>query len=159
MTLSQGSLENLDGLTLLRGADVAVDLHRRLARRVTQQLLGDPRMDARSDQQARCSMAEVVESHPGQPGASQERLEMLGQPRPIDRVARSVTNTRPLVGASCGRIATIHRYKGLESPVVVLAEIDGRVADEELAALVYVGTTRARGHLVVVASDALARQL
>lgn len=57
------------------------------------------------------------------------------------------------------RIATIHRYKGVESPVVVLAEIDGRVADEELAALVYVGTTRARGHLVVVASEALARQL
>jgi hypothetical protein len=31
--------------------------HRRLARRVTQQLLGDPRMDARPDQQARRSMA------------------------------------------------------------------------------------------------------
>jgi hypothetical protein len=50
MTLSQGSLENLHGLTLLRGADVAVDLHRRLARRVTQQLLGDARMDACPDQ-------------------------------------------------------------------------------------------------------------
>jgi hypothetical protein len=37
MTLSQGSLENLDGLALLGGADVAVDLHRRLARCVTQQ--------------------------------------------------------------------------------------------------------------------------
>jgi len=37
------------------------------------------------------------------------------------------------------RVATIHRYKGLESPVVVLAEIDGRVADEDLAALLYVG--------------------
>jgi hypothetical protein len=48
MTLSQGSLENLDGLTLLRGADVAVDLHRCLARCVSEQLLGDPRMDARA---------------------------------------------------------------------------------------------------------------
>jgi hypothetical protein len=45
MTLSQGPLENLDGLTLLRRADMAVDLHRRLARRVTQQLLSDARME------------------------------------------------------------------------------------------------------------------
>ena len=51
------------------------------------------------------------------------------------------------------RVATIHRYKGLESPVVVLAEIDGRVGEEELASLLYVGATRARAHLVVVASD------
>jgi ATP-dependent exoDNAse (exonuclease V) beta subunit len=45
------------------------------------------------------------------------------------------------------RVATIHRYKGLESPVVVLAEIDGRVAEDELASLLYVGATRARSHL------------
>jgi hypothetical protein len=50
MTLSQGSLENLHGLTPLRRADVAVDLHRRLARSVTQELLGDPRMGTRPDQ-------------------------------------------------------------------------------------------------------------
>jgi hypothetical protein len=43
MTLSQGSLENIHGPRLLGGADVAVDLHRRLARCVPQQLLGDPR--------------------------------------------------------------------------------------------------------------------
>lgn len=51
------------------------------------------------------------------------------------------------------RVATIHRYKGLESPVVVLCEIDGRVDEDELAALLYVGATRARSHLVVVCSD------
>ena len=50
MTLSQSSLENLYRLTLLRRADVAVDLHRGLARRVTQQFLGDARMDASTDQ-------------------------------------------------------------------------------------------------------------
>jgi hypothetical protein len=54
------------------------------------------------------------------------------------------------------RVATIHRYKGLESPVVVLAEIDGRVTEEELASLLYVGATRARSHLVVVCSTAMA---
>ena len=31
------------------------------------------------------------------------------------------------------RVATIHRYKGLESPCVVLAEIDERVDPDDLA--------------------------
>lgn len=57
------------------------------------------------------------------------------------------------------RVATIHRYKGLESPVVVLAEIDGRVGEAELASLLYVGATRARSHLVVIASETLAGRL
>lgn len=56
------------------------------------------------------------------------------------------------------RVATIHRYKGLESPVVVLCEIDSRVAAEDLDALLYVGATRARSHLVVVCSEAVARR-
>ena len=50
------------------------------------------------------------------------------------------------------RVATIFRYKGLEAPVVVLCEIDGRVGEADLAPLLYVGATRARAHLVVVAS-------
>jgi len=54
------------------------------------------------------------------------------------------------------RVATIFRYKGLESPVVVLAEIDGRVPDGELASLLYVGATRARSHLVVIAGQSRA---
>ena len=57
------------------------------------------------------------------------------------------------------RVATIFRFKGLESPVVVLAEIDGRVAEDELAALLYVGATRARSHLVVIASAELGLRL
>ncbi len=57
------------------------------------------------------------------------------------------------------RVATIHRYKGLESPVVVLAEIDSRISEGDLAALLYVGATRARVHLVVIESDALGSQL
>ena len=57
------------------------------------------------------------------------------------------------------RVATIHRYKGLESAVVVLAEIDSRVAEADLAALLYVGATRARSHLVIVASDPLGVRL
>jgi superfamily I DNA/RNA helicase len=56
-------------------------------------------------------------------------------------------------------VATIHRYKGLESPVVVLAEIDERVGESELAALLYVGATRARSHLVLVASENVAARV
>jgi hypothetical protein len=57
------------------------------------------------------------------------------------------------------RVATIHRYKGLESPVVVLCELDARVGEAELASLLYVGATRARSHLVVVCSEELARRI
>lgn len=53
-------------------------------------------------------------------------------------------------------MATIHRYKGLESAVVVLVEVDGRIAEDDLASLLYAGATRARSHLVVVASEPLA---
>ncbi len=63
----------------------------------------------------------------------------------------------PPTGAGEVRVATIHRYKGLESPVVVLAEIDSRVPPADLAGLLYVGATRARTHLVVIgSSEALA---
>jgi superfamily I DNA/RNA helicase len=51
------------------------------------------------------------------------------------------------------RLSTIHRFKGLESPVVVLAEIDGRVDEAQLAGLLYVGATRARTHLVVIGAE------
>lgn len=57
------------------------------------------------------------------------------------------------------RVATIHRYKGLESPVVVLAETDERVDEADLAPLLYVGATRARAHLVVLCSEALAGRI
>ena len=51
------------------------------------------------------------------------------------------------------RLSTIHRFKGLESPVVILAELDSRVSAEQLPGLLYVGATRARTHLVVIGSD------
>jgi hypothetical protein len=46
---------------------------------------------------------------------------------------------------------TIRRFKGLERPVVVLVELDG-VAPDKLDALLYVGASRARQHLVVIGS-------
>jgi superfamily I DNA/RNA helicase len=55
------------------------------------------------------------------------------------------------VSAACRR-----DRKGLESPVVVLCEIDERVEEADLAGLLYVGATRARSHLVVVAGESVA---
>ncbi len=46
---------------------------------------------------------------------------------------------------------TIHSFKGLERPVVVLVELEDVLANDEL---VYVGLTRARTHLVLVGTRA-----
>jgi len=48
-------------------------------------------------------------------------------------------------------VSTIHGFKGLESPVVILAEIDAN-AVREIEKL-YVGCSRAVSHLVVLATD------
>ena len=44
---------------------------------------------------------------------------------------------------------TVHRFKGLESPIVILAEIDN---DQlwNLDTILYVGCSRARNHLVLL---------
>ena len=52
---------------------------------------------------------------------------------------------------------SIYRFKGLERDVIVLAEL--RPDDDRLARLLYVGATRAKHHLVVVAPSALAGRL
>lgn len=53
---------------------------------------------------------------------------------------------------------SIRRFKGLERPVVVLTGIDELSADEETA-LLYVGLSRARVHLVVIATEATMKRL
>jgi hypothetical protein len=52
---------------------------------------------------------------------------------------------------------TIHRFKGLDEKVVIIADL--RADDPRLDQLLYVGITRARDHLVVVAPPAVARRL
>ncbi len=61
---------------------------------------------------------------------------------------------RPLTGADAPRaghltLDTIHRFKGLDAPVVILTGLDGLHTDTA-ASLLYVGITRARSHLIVV---------
>jgi hypothetical protein len=50
------------------------------------------------------------------------------------------------------RFDTIHSFKGLESPVVVLTELDklSRRSDRYRHGLLYVGLSRARSHLIVI---------
>jgi len=50
-------------------------------------------------------------------------------------------------------LESVRRFKGLERPVIVLTGIDDLPAAEEQA-LLYVGLSRARVHLVIVATEA-----
>lgn len=47
------------------------------------------------------------------------------------------------------RICTIHSYKGLESPVVILTELDA-LREEIANQLLYVGLSRARHHAIII---------
>ena len=53
---------------------------------------------------------------------------------------------------------TIHGFKGLERAVVILAEI-GERHEQDLASYLYVGGSRARNHLIVLAAEHVAREL
>jgi hypothetical protein len=51
--------------------------------------------------------------------------------------------------------SSVHAFKGLERPVVILAEI-GDKRDEEVATYLRAGATRARNHLIVIAATDVA---
>jgi hypothetical protein len=53
---------------------------------------------------------------------------------------------------------SVHAFKGLERPVVILAELGGK-HEEDVAQYLYVGGSRARDHLIVLAAEPVARQL
>ena len=53
---------------------------------------------------------------------------------------------------------SVHAFKGLERPVVILAEL-GEKHLEDLQQYLYVGGSRARNHLVVLAAEPVAREL
>ncbi len=54
--------------------------------------------------------------------------------------------------------ASVHGFKGLERPVVILAELGDKHA-EDLAQYLYVGGSRARNQLIVLAAEPVAREL
>ncbi|HVH53870.1 MAG TPA: ATP-binding domain-containing protein, partial [Actinomycetota bacterium] len=53
---------------------------------------------------------------------------------------------------------SVHGFKGLERSVVILAELDDKPR-EDLARYLYVGGSRARNHLVVLAAEPVAKEL
>jgi superfamily I DNA/RNA helicase len=53
---------------------------------------------------------------------------------------------------------SVHAFKGLERPVVILAELGDKHL-EDLQQYLYVGGSRARNHLVVLAAEPVAREL
>lgn len=55
-------------------------------------------------------------------------------------------------------VESIRRFKGLERPVVILADL-GSIDATELPAMMYVGVSRARAHLVAVATADTLRRL
>ena len=55
-------------------------------------------------------------------------------------------------------IASVHAFKGLERPVVILAEL-GDKHQEDLARYLYVGGSRARNELIVLAREDVAKEL
>lgn len=50
--------------------------------------------------------------------------------------------------------STVHSFKGLESPIVILAEI-GSFGGGDLDSILYVGCSRACNHLIVLATSRL----
>jgi len=64
---------------------------------------------------------------------------------PIDRDG----GTRSGVGFS-----TIHAFKGLESPIVILCDVED-IEEERARALTYTGMSRARSHLILLLRDRL----
>jgi len=67
----------------------------------------------------------------------------------------------PLTGADAPQEAhvtldVIHRFKGLDAPVVILTALDGMPPDKARTVL-YVGMTRARSHLIIVEREAVLR--
>jgi superfamily I DNA/RNA helicase len=53
---------------------------------------------------------------------------------------------------SAVRFSTIHSFKGLESPVVILVDID-RIEGDEPQSLLYVAMSRARSLLILMISE------
>lgn len=85
-------------------------------------------------------------------GRTPTRSELLGLPQPVGP-ARLTAGDEP----GCVRVRSIQAFKGLEAPVVILAELDAH-AIERRHALYYAGASRAQHHLVVLDNALLPEQ-
>lgn len=87
-------------------------------------------------------------------------IVVLSVLRDADAVAAQVTSSPwqqrlvPLAARPAGHIgySSVHAYKGLEAPVVILTDVN-HVRDKDAAAVLYVGLTRALHRLIVLLND------
>ena len=91
---------------------------------------------------------------------SPTRLENSVIPEMERRVEVGIIDISEAVGSEddCIVFSTIHSFKGMESPVVILTGLTG-FEDDQSRSLLYVGMSRARSHLLVVAKDSLKKIL
>jgi len=70
------------------------------------------------------------------------------------------THTLTDVPADDGSVlwSTVHSFKGLERPVVILAEL-GERHDIDIEPYLRVGGTRAKSHLIVIATKSVAKRI
>lgn len=70
------------------------------------------------------------------------------------RVAPGTSAPRGRTRIPTFSFSTIHAFKGMESPVVILCDIE-RLSGNDAEALLYVGMSRARSHLVMLVNERL----
>lgn len=95
-------------------------------------------------------------------GVTREQIVILSPTRFQNSVASLIENT-PITNSINDResavfFSTIHSFKGLESPVVILTDIDS-LSDEKRMNVLYVGMTRAKSALYILAQEKAAKLL
>jgi len=113
-------------------------------------------VEAETSRDVRQALSRVLHRLISEEGIARKDVQILTGKRPDRSVLGGVEKVGafPISHRDCPRddgvaVETIHRFKGLESPVVVLLDLDEALKRREL---LYVGLTRARLHLVIIDS-------
>jgi superfamily I DNA/RNA helicase len=140
---------------------IAREVHKKYRGTIEPEILGppgrDPELIQTDDQPA--VVAAVLERLCGQEEVPPQDVVVLSS-HGIDRsevvnhgAGRFTFVKEPVALGPYIRFSSIRGFKGLESPVVVLCELEG-IPDQTLDSQLYVGISRAKNHCVIVAPDA-----
>ena len=121
--------------------------------------------DYSTEQEFRKRLGAVLQKIVGQERVPTDQVVILTQHAP----QQTLLWKRPMVGSwqlteqwppASGEVyaTTIHQFKGLESPIVILAELTPS-SQQDLDTLLYVGCSRARNHLILLVSADLSGDL
>jgi ATP-dependent exoDNAse (exonuclease V) beta subunit len=86
---------------------------------------------------------------------SPNRFEVSAASKIADQTSfkvRDIRDVKQIVPELCIAFSTIHAFKGMESPTVVLCGVSD-ISDEEKRSLLYVGMSRARSHLILMLGE------